>query len=461
VLPFENWHSDEGFAHLGDAIANEINTQLSKINDFHVFAYTSCAKFKGPDKPSISEIGQELGANFIIEGSVERQNDNVSIHVQVIRADLDDHIWANEFRGKWKDIFSIRTEIAVSIANELETVLSTEEIKRIEKTPTENPEAYNLVLLGNHLVSKNSPISLREALNSYEYAISLDTNCTAAYVGLAQCYQFMIRYSLIERKEGNKRARKAVNKALELDETNGLAYAILGLIKISGYWDIYGPEADFQKAIRYSPNNAWVYASYAQYLRWLGKYDLAIDMAQKASSLDPLTPINNFWLGAILLFSGQYDESISYLLALKERFPDYAYIYSYLAYNYVFKGDSSKVIYYADRALSFEEYSQFPLNLSPLAWAYSKAGNTLKAKEILAEMETFCEQDKEICDPVSFAVVYTGLGEYEVAFQYLSEAIEIRSGMVPYLRVSADFTLKEISSDPRYIEILKEIGFRE
>jgi tetratricopeptide (TPR) repeat protein len=271
----------------------------------------------------------------------------------------------------------------------------------------------------------------------------------------------MIRYSLIERKEGNKRAREAVDKAIELDETNGLAYAILGLIKISGYWDIYGPEADFQKAIRYSPNNAWVYASYAQYLRWLGKYDLAIDMAKKASALDPLTPINNFWLGAILLFSGQYDESINYLLELQERFPDYAYIYSYLAYNYVFKGDFSKVIYYADQALSFEEYSQFALNLSPLAWAYSKAGNTLKAKEILAEMETFCEEDKEICDPVSFAVVYTGLGDYERAFQYIYEAIEIRSGMVPYLRVSGDFTMKEISSDPRYIEILKEIGFRE
>ena len=102
VLPFENWHSDQEFTHLGDAIANEINTQLAKINDFHILAYTSCAKFRGPDKPSVSEIGHELGANFIIEGSVERQDQDVSIHVQVIRADQDDHIWADEFRGKWK-----------------------------------------------------------------------------------------------------------------------------------------------------------------------------------------------------------------------------------------------------------------------------------------------------------------------------------------------------------------------
>jgi tetratricopeptide (TPR) repeat protein len=381
--------------------------------------------------------------------------------VQVIRVDLDDHIWAKEFRGKWKDIFTIRIEIAENIAAELETVLSPEEIKNIQKTPAENPEAYNLVLLGNYLVSKNSPQSLHEAFNSFEYAISLDTNCTAAYVGLAQCYQFMLRYSLIERNAGNIKAREVIDRALELDDENGLAWAILGLVKISGDWDIYGPEADFQKAIRYSPNDAWVYASYAQYLRWLGRYDQAIEMAEKAASLDPLTPINNFWLGAILLFSGQYDESISYFSELVERFPDYAYNYSYLAYNYVFKGDSSKAVYYADRALSFEEYSEFPLNLSPLAWAYGKAGDTLKAKEILAEMETFCEEEKEICDPISFAVAYTGIGDYERAFRYLNEALEVRSGLVHYLRVSADFTMQEISSDPRYIEILKKIGFRE
>ena len=90
VLPFENWSSDEENAHLGDAIANEIITQLSKIKAFHVFSFTSSSHYKGSDKPSTPQIGKELGANFIIEGSLERQDEDVSIHVQVIQAENDE-----------------------------------------------------------------------------------------------------------------------------------------------------------------------------------------------------------------------------------------------------------------------------------------------------------------------------------------------------------------------------------
>lgn len=458
VLPFENWHSEDGYAHLGDAIANEINTQLAKVKDFHVFAYTSCARFKGPDKPAVSQIGRALGANFIIEGSVERQDQDVSIHIQVINATRDVHIWAREFKGKWKDLFKIRAEIAVKIAEELETILSPEEIEDIEKKPTISAEAYHFFLLGQYLIGQNVEESLREAVHCFEYAIRLDPNYAEAYAGLAECYQFMVRYNYLTREEGNMKAKQVIRKAIDLDPGLGEAYAILGLIMVTIDWDLYGADQQFREAIRLSPKNAEVHAKYAQYLRWLGRYDRAMEMAKRASELDPLTPLTNFWLGAIYSFAGRYDESIDQCHHILELDSSYFHAYAYLAYNYSLKGSYSKAVFFADKALSFDEVRNDRMYLPPVIWVYAKSGETGRARELLSEFQKLCENTP--CDPISYTLIYTGLGDYEKAFEYLKAGYEQRSGLTLYLLVNGNFLLKEISSDPRYIEILRKLGFK-
>ena len=139
VLPFENWSAGEEFSHMGNAIANEIITELSKVQDFHVTSYTSSSQYMGANKLPIPQIGKELGVNFIIEGTVERQNENVNIHVQVIQAEDDDHIWANEFSGEWGEIFKIQDDIALAVAEKLKAVLTYEEIEKIDIKPTLKP----------------------------------------------------------------------------------------------------------------------------------------------------------------------------------------------------------------------------------------------------------------------------------------------------------------------------------
>ena len=123
VLPFENWSQTEEFAYLGDAIANEISTHLANIEGFEVLSFSSTSRFKDSDRLTIQQIGKQLHANFIVEGSVERQDQDVSINVQVIQAANDYHIWAEEFKGKWKDIFELRAGITKKIAAELQTIL--------------------------------------------------------------------------------------------------------------------------------------------------------------------------------------------------------------------------------------------------------------------------------------------------------------------------------------------------
>ncbi|MCX6223544.1 MAG: hypothetical protein NTV01_02110 [Bacteroidia bacterium] len=458
VLPFENWNSEEQFQHLGDAIANEINTQISLINKFHVISYTSSSRFKGSEKLSMPKIGKELGANFIIAGSIERQDDDISIHARLIEAENDHQIWVKEFKGSWKDIFTIRAKIAKKVAEVLNTSLTPQEVEQIEKTPTDNLEAYNLFLSGRYFLNQNFEESLREGIKCFEQAIKLDPEYAMAYVGLAQCYQFLVRYSGMSNEEGYPKAKKAVLKAIELDGSLGEAYATLGLIKIVFDRDLYGPEQEFQKAIKLSPNNAAVYSSYAQYLRWLGRYDEGIIMAKKAAELDPLTPLTNLWLGAIYFFAGRYDESIDYFKKRVVLDSNYAQNYCFLAYNYVLKGSYSDAIYYANKALSFEEIRKSQLILSPLGWVYAKAGEITKAKEILTEYKELCLNIS--CDPLNEAIIYVGMGEQDKAFDLLFKACEVRSGLTIYMKVNADCLFKDISSDPRYAELLKRVGFK-
>lgn len=458
VLPFINNSSDSTNQYFIDGTMEAILDKLCKIADLMVISRTSVEQFRNTTKP-IQEIAKRLNVNYILEGSGQKYENNIRLDVQLIDAKKDKHIWSYPYEGEAKDIFKLESKIAELIAIELKAIITPEEKQLIEKKPTKNLDAYNFYLLGKFYISQNFEESLKEGIKCFEHAIKLDPEYAMAYIGLAQCYQFLVRYSGMTNEEGYPKAKRAVLKAIELDESLGEAYSTLGLIKIVFDRDIYGPEQEFQKAIKFSPNSAEVYSSYAQYLRWLGRYDEGAIIAKRAIELDPLTPLTKFWLGAIYFYAGRYDESIDYFKKMLTLDSNYVHTYSYLAYNYTLKGSYSNAIYYADKALSFEEIRNSPLYLSPLGWVYAKAGEINKAKEILTRVEEL--RINMNSDLISVALIYVGLGEREKAFDLLFKAYEVHSSQTIYMKVMGDCWFKEIRSDPRYVELLKKIGFKD
>jgi TolB-like protein/Flp pilus assembly protein TadD len=456
VLPFINNSSDSTNQYFIDGTMEAILDKLCKIGDLTVISRTSVEQFRNTIEP-IREIAKRLNVNYILEGSGQKYENNIRLDVQLIDATKDKHIWSYPYEGEAKDIFKLESQIAELIAAELKAIITPEEKQRIEKKPTKNLDAYNFYLLGKFYINQNFEESLKEGIKCFEHAIKLDPEYAMAYIGLAQCYQFLVRYSGMTNEEGYPKAKQAVLKAIELDESLGEAYSALGLIKIVFDRDIYGPEQEFQKAIKLSPNSAEVCSSYAQYLRWLGRYDEGAKIAKRAIELDPLTPLTKFWLGAIYFYAGRYDESIDYFKKMLSMDSNYVHTYSYLAYNYTLKGSYSNAIYYADKALSFEEIRNSPLYLSPLGWVYAKAGEINKAKEILTQVEEL--RINMNSDLISVAMIYVGLGEREKAFDLLFKAYKVHSSQTIYLKVMGDCWFKEISSDPRYIDLLKKIGF--
>ena len=187
VLPFENLSSDEEQAWFSDGITDVIINQLSKISNYRIIGRTSTLKYK-EEKKSIPEIGEELGVNYIIEGTVQRQENEMRISVQLVRVFNEDHIWSDLYDRELKDIFTVQTDIAKRIADELKTALTPEEKERVEKKYTENPEAYNLYLKGRFFWGRRTEEGLSKSVEYYKEAIALDPDYALAYAGLADAY---------------------------------------------------------------------------------------------------------------------------------------------------------------------------------------------------------------------------------------------------------------------------------
>ena len=461
VLPFDNMSVGEEFSHLGSSIADEIILELQKIKAFDRVISRSSTMQYSENRPTVPEMAENLGVNYLIEGSIQRYDDKVNIHVQVIvvRGKKESHVWGDKYTGEWKDIFIIQDEIAKDVANELKIVLSPEEIQQIEKIPTDNTAAYNQYLLGKYYYNQHTEESVEGAIRFFNRAIELDSTFALVYVYLAQSYQFMVRYGWASRDEVYEKAKTAVYRVIELDRSLGEAYAALGLMKIVFDWDIYGPDEEFRKAIRLSPNSAEVYASYVQYLRWIGRYDQGIIIAKRAIELDPLTPYTNIWQGSIYFWAGRYDESIYFLEEMLSRDSSFIYTYLHLAWAYSMKGLHQEAIYYADKTQSMiGNINDNQMISADLGWVYARSGEGKKAEEILARLQEMYENNN-LEDPLFLTTVYAGLGETEKAFDYLEKGYEIRSGSVIYLHAMSNTIFQNLSSDPRYTDILRKVGF--
>src|SRR5438128_475994 len=217
VLPFENLSHDPDNAYFADGIQEEILSRLSKIADLKVISRTSTQRYKSkPD--NLLEIAKQLGVANILEGSVQKTADEVRVNVQLINAQNDSHLWADEFDRKLTDIFAVESEIATKIADSLQAKLTGSEKQAIAARPTENSEAHQLYLRGRYFAEKRTVDGLNKALDHFNQAISKDPDYALAYAGLADCYILLPQWTSASLPDCLPRAKAAAAKALEIDD---------------------------------------------------------------------------------------------------------------------------------------------------------------------------------------------------------------------------------------------------
>src|SRR5438128_9221557 len=344
VLPFDNLSRDPDNAYFAEGVQDEILTRLAKVADLKVISRTSTQRFKSAPS-DLRDIAKQLGVMNILEGSVQKANDQVRVNVQLINALTDAHLWADTYDRKLIDIFSVESEIAKTIADTLQAKLTGSEKTAIAKAPTANTEAYELYLKGRSFWEKRSGDNIPKAIAFYEQAIARDPNYALAYAGLSSAYIILPFWAGVDRLDAYSKAKDAAIKALRLDPNLAEAHLALGKVLFFSEIDLPGALREYQRAIELQPNDATAHHWLGNdALSALGRCEEASAQGKRAVELDPLSPVINADLGATFYYAHRFDEYARQLRKTLEIDPTFFYAHFNLGIALQAAGDLSGAI---------------------------------------------------------------------------------------------------------------------
>jgi serine/threonine protein kinase len=323
VLPFINDSPDQENTYFVNGVMEEILNSLQKIKALRVISRTSVEQYRERRK-SVREIADELGVNYIVEGSGQKYGTAFRLRTQLIMAARETHLWGDSFQRRItdvEDIFDIQTQIAESVAGALRAVIAPEEKRLIEKIPTGDMTAYDAYLKGKFYLYKATQDDLDTALHYFEQAKERDPGFALAHAGVSMVWLFRQQLAWASPDEAGPRMLEAVERALELDDALAdVHYAVAG-VKVYGMWDWEGGESAYRRAIEINPNHAEAHALYAHLLLILGRSDEAMEHAELALKLDPHNPSVKVWYCNDLLFARRYDEALAISREVFEKNP--------------------------------------------------------------------------------------------------------------------------------------------
>jgi serine/threonine-protein kinase len=454
VLPFTNLSADPENEFFADGITEDVIAQLSKIRALKVISRGSVMRFKQREQ-SLREIGVTLDVATLLEGSIRRAGSRVRIVAQLIDAGSDRHLWAETYDRELTDIFAIQSDVALQIASALRAELTPEERSRIREEPTDDPEAYQLHLLGRHCFLRWTQEGIDKGLEYLHQAVSLDPDYALAYTTLAQAYTDIALgvAGAMPPDEAFGRAKAAVSRALELDPELAEAHAALGHLKYACDYDWTGAEAELKRAIELNPNSGNAYDFYGLMLAALERYDEALRMQRRANELDPLA--HRMDIVTTLLRAGRYDEALRAITRVLEVEPHFPLAHATLGWVHLLSGRPDEGIAELEKAVSLSP--EHTLYLAQLGQAYAREGRTADARELLRQLTELSRQ--RYVSPYHMAYVHTGLGEYERAMDWLERAYEERAGGV--FGMKGSFLFAPLRSHPRFRALLGKMNLGE
>ncbi len=288
VLPFENLSGDPDNAYFADGIQDDILTNLSKIGDLKVISRTSVMSYRGSGTRNARDIGKALGVATLVEGSVRRIGNRVRVNVQLINASNDEHIWAEDYDRDLTDVFAIQTDLAQKIVYTLQAKLSPNEKARLDRRPTQDPNAYLLFVQAHDYANRTDMFrdTSLKAESLFEQAIKLDPNFSLAYAGLSMVESW-VYHSFDPLPSRRNKARLNADEALRLQPDLPEGHLALGFSYYYGDRDYQRALAEFEIAKRGLPNEAQAYMAIGAIQRRQGKWIESTGNLEKAAALDP------------------------------------------------------------------------------------------------------------------------------------------------------------------------------
>ena len=453
VLPFENLGPAED-EYFPAGMTDEITTRLGSVSGISVVPRRAAQRYARSDM-TLREIGQRLGVDYLLVGSVrwaprDSGSRNVRITLELLQARDERQLWSTTYDRVIDDIFEVQSDIAGQVVDRLGVAPPEGERTRLLSRPTVNHEAYVLYLKGRYHWNKRTEDNIQVALDYYQQAVDVDPGYSRAWVGIADAWIFRGWYSLLAPREAFPKAKAAVLKALEFDSTLAEAHASLGHIDLEFDHDWDAAEREYRRAIELDPRYPTAHHWYGGFLSAMGRHQEALQQAETARELDPLSLIIQTWVGLRYYFDRRYDDAIAEYLKALELDRDFAPAHWHLAWAYEQAGQLDKGLSEAERAVALDENNL--LYVASLGRAYARAGKAREARATLARLAQ-ASADRHV-SAYHVALIHIALGDDEAGLDWLERAFDEQSPWIGYMKV--DPALDPVRSRPRFERLLRK-----
>jgi TolB-like protein/Tfp pilus assembly protein PilF len=454
VLPFENLAGDPERDHVVDGLTEEVIALLGQLgaDRLDVIGRTSVMAYKRTTK-SLAVIGGELDAAYLVESSLRVDGAKFRITSRLIRAADQVHVWSASWERQPNSMLEFQCELSSAIAEQIQPWLSPDRLTRLTRRQTEDSEAYDLYLRGRHLWNQLSPPTTRRAIEYFTRATERDAGYALAWSGLADAYAASPINGDAPPLGVWRRASDAAGRAVAGKPDLAEAHVSVALVKFWLDWDWVGAETAFRKAITLDPNYAVAHRTLGIVLSHMQRYEEAERTVRRARELDPLHA-GNYALSAQVAFNAR-DFPAAIQLASQATLldPEFWIGYIQLAQAYEQSGDSDLAFDALQRAGMFGGDNSKVISLR--GFLLAKLGRTVEAAEALNILEAASQH--RYLPPYATALVHCGLGQRDLAFDWLERAYKARDVHMALLPVDPKWD--SLRTDGRFALLVKRCAF--
>lgn len=446
VLPLENLSGDPEQEYFADGMTDELITTLAKLGNVKVISRTSVMGYKRTNKP-LPQIGRELNADAVVEGTVERSGSRVRIRVQLIHAQSERHLWTQIYDRDAQDALVLQSQAAADIVREIQSSLTPAQKTQLASVRPVNEEAHENYLKGLYFSNKRTVPAFYRSIESYQKAISKDPDYSLAYAGLSEAYVGLY-FNHVDRETSRENATQAALRSLELDPD--LAEAHLEMADIREYfeWDWASADKEYRRAIELNPNSAFAHQGYALYLAWQGRSDQSLTEARRSQELDPVSPFIRTTYCMDLEYARRFVEAIQKCREAVDLDPGYVHAYGNLEKLYEYQGMYEAAMDVYEKAAALD--GQSPASVAEVRQAFSESGINGARRKALQHLLT-----ASYADPYWIAESYARLNENDLTFEWLEKAYQQRS---PYIEaLKNDFMFESFRSNPHFQDLLRRL----
>ena len=450
VLPFENLTGSEDFDYLASGLAEETSTAFGQIDlpGFRLIGGVS-ARALARSGSSVIEAGRELGIDFIVQNSLRADQSRVRVTSRLIRVADGEQTWSASFDRELTNVLGLQRELSIAIAEQVRQRLSPDIAATIDRRQTSNPVAYELYLKGRYEWSRLVPYSIRRALEYYEQAVAEDPGYALAWAGIAHALATMPVTANANPETVRAKARDALEHALqsgpELAETQFALCAVNFFLD----WDLPLAEAAGRKAVELDPNNGTIHMLLGIVLAHQHNYVEAVAMMRRARELDPLFPLIFANSAYVARVAGDPQASIEFATQAIAMAPAFWVGYLQLADTQLALGNEELALSAFSQA---DNYSGGNAKaVAGRANVLARLGREEEARDLLASLEAM-SLDSYV-SPGLFAAVHAGLGEDDLAFAWLDQALAARDLIIRNLATNP--LLDPLHKDPRFESFIR------